>query len=550
MAANFNNLLLRRKIMKRVFIIFTLLLTVLSGIFAEENVKGLNLIPVPAKLRNSMPAAIISGADNGFELPSSLDIGSNVLIPRSQGGIGSCSSWAVSSELTRIERIRNNWPVGKNISYFSPLFLYNQVNGGQDRGSSIYGNLNILVNQGCATWALFPYVEDYRIQPSVSARREAARYKIAEFKNLPVDLDSMRLALTKGYGLIVSFHVYDNFDGYAGGIYKPRGPSGVERRGERFSYHGMLILGYDDVRRNFMVLNSWGTSWGDKGYLYFSYDDLNTLISDCYIIIPKASLPTEALPPSRVQAGKGSNKNKVVTTWENNGADEYEIFRLCENELYISLGKTTKNNFEDTTAIPNQHYFYFVASHKGEYLSELSFAAEGWANDKAVELPGIPLGFTVNRQGNSVIAQWQAVENAGSYQVFIFNDSPGEYVLAGETAGTVFRTPLPAKINNPVITFFVLAKNHNGQGLPSEPAALTVEGWNKPDEGDSDADYYEIYYGKFYDFPLQRFKAVEKQAMEHLKNQRNQAVNHFTNQRNGFINRLQNIKDNFKGGIR
>lgn len=533
--------------MKRHCFLFLLLAAVLAGIPAEE--KGLNLIPVPAKLQISLPSAVISAADNGFDLPAKVDIGSKFLLPRSQGGLGSCASWAVASELTRFERIRNNWPVGKNISFFSPLYLYNQVNGGQDRGSSLYNNLNILINQGCATWALFPYIEDYRIQPSVSARREAARYKVAEFKSLPVDLDSIRLALSKGYGIITSFHVYENFDNYSGGIYKPDGPSGVERKGERFSYHGMLIIGYDDVKRHIMALNSWGEYWGEKGFLKFSYDDLNTLVSECYIMIPRNSLPMEALPPSRVQAGKGSNRSKVVIIWEKNGADEYEVFRLNENEIYISIGKTVNNQFEDAAVTPNQHYFYFVSSHKGEYMSELSLATEGWSNDKAVEPPGIPPGFTVSRQGDYIVTRWQAAENADSYQVFVFNDALSEYVMAGETTGTVFQMPLPKKLNSPVMTFFVLAKNVNGQSLPSEPAALTLEGWKKQNDNEEREDrYYEIYKGAFYNFPLQRFKDIEKRAMEYFKAQKSQAADHFRNQRNIFINRLRNTNESFKGG--
>jgi len=534
--------------MKKQCFLFVLFLAVLAGIYAEE--RGLNLLSVPAKLHKSLLPAIIGGADG--KLPASIDIGSKLLIARSQGKLGSCSSWAVASELTRFERIRNKWPVGKNISFFSPLFLYNQANGGQDNGSSLYGNLNILVNQGCATWALFPYIEDYRIQPSVSARKEAARYKISEYKTLPIELDEMRRALAKGFGLIVSFNVYENYDSYTGGIYKPTGPAGVVRNGSRFLHHGMLIVGYDDVKRTFLVLNSWGTNWGEKGYLRFSYDDINTLINECYIMMPKNSLPSETLPPSKVQAGKGANRKKIVITWEKNNAEEYEIFRLSENELYTSIGKTSKNYFEDAAAVPNKHYFYFVTSHKGEYMSGMSFAAEGWANDKAVELPGIPLGFNVSRQGDNIVARWHAVENADSYQVFIFNDDLAEYVMAGETTGTVFQMSLPKKINNPVMTFFVLAKNRSGKGLPSEPAALTLEDWKKPkdkeERKEEHKDGYEIYKGVFYNFPLQTFKDIERQAVEYFNAQKNQAAGYFRNQRELFINELQNNMKDFQGG--
>ena len=546
--------------MKRTVFLFALFLTGLAGVTAGEN--GLNLIPVPDRLFRSMSPAIISGADNGFELPAQVDIGSSVLIARSQGGLGSCASWAVASELTRFERIRNNWPVGKNISFFSPLYLYNQVNGGLDRGGSLYNNLNILVNNGCSLMVTFPYEENYRIQPPVSAHREAARYRIDDFKPLSVNLDTIKQALAKGYGVIVSFHVYDNFDSYSGGIYRPGGPSGVKRGADRFDYHGMLIVGYNDADRLIKILNSWGTSWGDNGYMYISYDDLSALISEAYIMIPKNSLPTTAVAPSRVQAGKGANRNKIIISWEKNGTGEYEIFRLGENESYNSIGKTSGNFFEDTAVVPNQHYFYFVAAHKGDYMSELSLAAEGWISENAAEVPGIPSAFSVRRQGDTIIAQWQAVENASLYQVYLFDDSLGEYVLIGETAGTVFSTPIPARITSPVMTFFVLAKNHSGQGLPSEPAAIVIAEFRKTDnqqEDDITEGQNEVYKGNFYHFPFELFNAAEKAAMEYFKNQReefsqrfrfnkDQAAAHFRRQRDVYQNRLQNENEHFRGG--
>ena len=35
--------------------------------------------------------------------------------------------------------------------------------------------------------------------------------------------------------------------------------------------HSMLIVGYDDQKQHYIVKNSWGTTWGDRGYGYISY---------------------------------------------------------------------------------------------------------------------------------------------------------------------------------------------------------------------------------------------------------------------------------------
>jgi C1A family cysteine protease len=35
--------------------------------------------------------------------------------------------------------------------------------------------------------------------------------------------------------------------------------------------HAVLAVGYDDFYQRFMVQNSWGTSWGIKGYFTMPY---------------------------------------------------------------------------------------------------------------------------------------------------------------------------------------------------------------------------------------------------------------------------------------
>jgi len=52
--------------------------------------------------------------------------------------------------------------------------------------------------------------------------------------------------------------------------------------------HAVIVMGYDDDTECFIVKNSWGTKWGDKGYFYMPYDYLlNRNLSDDFWVIQK-----------------------------------------------------------------------------------------------------------------------------------------------------------------------------------------------------------------------------------------------------------------------
>jgi C1A family cysteine protease len=50
--------------------------------------------------------------------------------------------------------------------------------------------------------------------------------------------------------------------------------------------HAVVCVGYDDIKKVWIMRNSWGTSWGDKGYFYLPYAYLtnDNLSSDLWTI--------------------------------------------------------------------------------------------------------------------------------------------------------------------------------------------------------------------------------------------------------------------------
>ena len=48
--------------------------------------------------------------------------------------------------------------------------------------------------------------------------------------------------------------------------------------------HAVHIIGYDDVLRKFTFANSWGPSWGDKGYGYLPYGFFDKWFVEAFIV--------------------------------------------------------------------------------------------------------------------------------------------------------------------------------------------------------------------------------------------------------------------------
>ena len=77
------------------------------------------------------------------------------------------------------------------------------------------------------------------------------------------------------YGSITAcFEVFDDFFAYRSGVY--RHVTGALRGG-----HCVALIGYDDAKGCWIAKNSWGSSWGDGGYVRIAYGQCNIEAWQC-----------------------------------------------------------------------------------------------------------------------------------------------------------------------------------------------------------------------------------------------------------------------------
>ncbi|RLF52340.1 MAG: hypothetical protein DRN24_03420 [Thermoplasmata archaeon] len=89
--------------------------------------------------------------------------------------------------------------------------------------------------------------------------------KITNWGWVEHDEEAIKKALIEHGPLVICVHFWKDFYYYHNGVYK-------HRWGKRAGGHVMAMVGYDDRERCWIVKNSWGTKWGDNGWVKISYD--------------------------------------------------------------------------------------------------------------------------------------------------------------------------------------------------------------------------------------------------------------------------------------
>jgi hypothetical protein len=165
-----------------------------------------------------------------------------------------------------------------NLNIFSPEFVYNQIKVSSDcrSGSYVTSALELMKRQGVCRWSAMPYTPaDCSKFPSLAQYLDASRYKISGYERVIRLVLFIKVELWLGRPVIVAGPVDDN--------YRTLGPGGILRSRQGFiGNHCYSIVGYDDSKKAFKIMNSWGTSWGSSGYGWISYSHIQDWFTELY----------------------------------------------------------------------------------------------------------------------------------------------------------------------------------------------------------------------------------------------------------------------------
>jgi len=243
-------------------------------------------------------------------LPLSHDLSSMFPPVKSQGSQGSCVSWAAGYYIKSYqEKLEKNWNFSSldNLAshVMSPAFIYNYHHKGdsscKNKGMTLYSAANILKEKGIAKWLEMPYDQKVcSVGPDDSVLEKAKANKIDSFKR--THISNFKTFLASNIPILIGVDVYSNFQSCfkhskcmkeytaAGSVLK-------SVQGSTNGGHAIVVVGYSDTKKAYKIINSWGTYWGDNGFLWISYQVFSKILkrhgSTGYILVDHIDNPCE-----------------------------------------------------------------------------------------------------------------------------------------------------------------------------------------------------------------------------------------------------------------
>jgi hypothetical protein len=211
-------------------------------------------------------------------LPTTLTYRNMMTPVRNQGGLGSCVGFASTAIDEHIHQA----------SDLSEMWCYDQCKKlDKFPGEGTFPRAAMKVLQdGIPDEVYWPYVDRYPpgTEPIPGAAGDAAQYRIGTYAMTP-NIEALKAGLFQHGPMLLAIQIFENYG---------QGPKpGVIPKGEGrvLGGHAVCLVGYDDLNQMWIFKNSWGTSWGDRGYGFIGYDAMPSLFWEAWTVVDESTVP-------------------------------------------------------------------------------------------------------------------------------------------------------------------------------------------------------------------------------------------------------------------
>lgn len=248
-------------------------------------------------LHNKVPKSAPLRTRNYVTTPERVSLKQFCPKPRNQNPYNTCVGWSTAYAANSIiEAIAtgSTEQASTTEKAFSPTYVYNQIRQAEGdcmAPAYIHEGMEVL-QKGCARMADVPFdcdleiTEDMKVK--VAETSTVSPYSIDGYKSLAPyqefginEIQAIKRSVADRNPVIVAFKCFDSFMKVgADGIW-----NGAEDK--QYGYHALTIVGYDDKVNggSFEIMNSWGTGWANKGFVWVSYKDMEKHCAGAYALI-------------------------------------------------------------------------------------------------------------------------------------------------------------------------------------------------------------------------------------------------------------------------
>jgi hypothetical protein len=247
--------------------------------------------------------------NSAVALPASFDWRTSGLTDiRNQGSCGSC--WAFSTTAVIDDLVKLKLGV---ISNAAEQYLVSCNTQGWSCNGGYFAH-SMHVNPGAVTESEYPYTgTDSACKPGGLSHS----YKLASWAYLPApssgipSVADIKNAIYNYGPVSVAVYADSNFQAYRGGVFS----SCVNTTSIN---HAVNLVGWDDENQAWIMRNSWGSGWGEQGYMRIKYNCSNIGYAANYATLAVSPTPTPrptATPsPKPTQAPSPKPQPTVIPT--------------------------------------------------------------------------------------------------------------------------------------------------------------------------------------------------------------------------------------------